>query len=366
MMLRGRNAQRLATLDRNNSHLRSPPTCCEFTALRGRHALSSTWRWRWRRRRRRRLSMYNGIGLATVRGSGTNGYVQKNAAFVSRARTAETKAFDRDAKDFSKEIKEPRKPNHEIIDHNRKREVELKVFRLREELEEKGVSEEQVDEQTDALRRKLLARLPPAGSGSGRAGETHSDAFAKERENAALKKALGIRGDYVGGSAFDRELQARRAVSHRLAPSPLRPGPRPPSSFSRPQLPPRAPAGGQEGGARSEARGRGGEAERNGGRCVTQPPQPQPRPRPRPHPRPLSRAQADVKSADALDEPNYASGLFDAQGRRPEVEPCKKGAYGSATGGGGAAGEEQVWGGEERVWQQDRSEDRGRSGGEGS
>ena len=33
--------------------------------------------------------MYNGIGLATVRGSGTNGYVQKNMAFVSAHRAAE-------------------------------------------------------------------------------------------------------------------------------------------------------------------------------------------------------------------------------------------------------------------------------------
>ena len=28
--------------------------------------------------------MYNGVGLSTVRGSGTNGYVQKNRAHVFR------------------------------------------------------------------------------------------------------------------------------------------------------------------------------------------------------------------------------------------------------------------------------------------
>ena len=31
--------------------------------------------------------MYNGIGLATARGSGTNGYVQKNLAFIKMGKT---------------------------------------------------------------------------------------------------------------------------------------------------------------------------------------------------------------------------------------------------------------------------------------
>ena len=33
--------------------------------------------------------MYNGIGLATVRGSGTNGYVQRNTAHISKGRQEE-------------------------------------------------------------------------------------------------------------------------------------------------------------------------------------------------------------------------------------------------------------------------------------
>ena len=38
--------------------------------------------------------MYNGIGLTSVRGSGTNGYVQRNMAHVSRDRTARAKAVN--------------------------------------------------------------------------------------------------------------------------------------------------------------------------------------------------------------------------------------------------------------------------------
>ena len=38
--------------------------------------------------------MYNGIGLTSVRGSGTNGYVQRNMAHVSREQTARRKSMD--------------------------------------------------------------------------------------------------------------------------------------------------------------------------------------------------------------------------------------------------------------------------------
>lgn len=156
--------------------------------------------------------MYNGIGLTSVRGSGTNGYVQKNMAHVSRNRTARAKSADA-APSRDHELKAPRQANKEIVDHNRKREVEVKALQLRETLEEQGLDEDVIESKVDALRSSLLAKLPPAGSAAsaagGRAGETHSDAAAKAAENAALKNALGIKSDYVGGTAFDRELQAQ-------------------------------------------------------------------------------------------------------------------------------------------------------------
>jgi len=157
--------------------------------------------------------MYNGIGLATVRGSGTNGYVTKNMSHVSRSRIAERKETNKPS-DFA--MKEPRAPNLEIIEHNRKREVELKVMRLRDNLEEEGVVPSVIEEKVAALRTSLLAKLPPpsaggaGGAGAARPGETHSDAANKQSENEALKSALGIGNGYVGGSAFDRELQERQ------------------------------------------------------------------------------------------------------------------------------------------------------------
>ena len=104
--------------------------------------------------------MYNGIGLATVRGSGTNGYVQKNMAFVSAHRAAERRGNAKPKE--RREVAEPKGPNAEIVAHNRKRAVEVKVFRLREALEAQDVPEAQVDEKCDALRARLLRELDEA------------------------------------------------------------------------------------------------------------------------------------------------------------------------------------------------------------
>lgn len=156
--------------------------------------------------------MYNGIGLATVRGSGTNGYVTRNMSHVSKTRIAERKDAGRPV-DFT--MKEPRAPNLDILEHNMKREVELKVMRLQLALEEEGLAPDKIQEKTDTLRKSLLAKLPSPSQrvqqeGTARSGETHSDAAAKLSENKALKEALGIKSDYVSGSAFDREAQERQ------------------------------------------------------------------------------------------------------------------------------------------------------------
>lgn len=64
--------------------------------------------------------MYNGIGLTTARGSGTNGYVQRNMAFVK----------DRPRQQYNTERTQPvqKKPNEEILEHERKRQLEVKVL----------------------------------------------------------------------------------------------------------------------------------------------------------------------------------------------------------------------------------------------
>ena len=45
--------------------------------------------------------MYNGIGLSTVRGSGTNGYVQRNTAHISKGRAEEKFKTEEDIRSCS-------------------------------------------------------------------------------------------------------------------------------------------------------------------------------------------------------------------------------------------------------------------------
>jgi len=59
--------------------------------------------------------MYNGIGLTTPRGSGTNGYVQKNASFFQQIKPKIN---------YKDPVAPPpiqRTPNREIIEHEKKK-----------------------------------------------------------------------------------------------------------------------------------------------------------------------------------------------------------------------------------------------------
>ncbi len=79
--------------------------------------------------------MYNGIGILTPRGTGSSGYVQTNKFNLRgppQRKTEDLKAaHDRTGN---------RKPDQGILDHNRKREIELKVVQMADALEEQGLA----------------------------------------------------------------------------------------------------------------------------------------------------------------------------------------------------------------------------------
>lgn len=92
---------------------------------------------------------YNGIGLSTARGSGTNGYITKNSAYLQIREGPPGGAYGGGGArgpggrytDFGDDIKGPpahRAPDQGILEHERKRRVEVKCAELRDELEEKG------------------------------------------------------------------------------------------------------------------------------------------------------------------------------------------------------------------------------------
>lgn len=77
--------------------------------------------------------MYNGIGILTPRGSGTSGHVQSNK-FNLRRPPGGPQRSDAEAQPATAD----RKPNQDILAHNKKREIELKLLELADTLEEKG------------------------------------------------------------------------------------------------------------------------------------------------------------------------------------------------------------------------------------
>lgn len=81
--------------------------------------------------------MYNGIGLQTPRGSGTNGHVQRNWALV-RPSNKEKLTYHSEEQLAALDVASNRQPNRDILDHERKRKIELKCVELQEILEEKG------------------------------------------------------------------------------------------------------------------------------------------------------------------------------------------------------------------------------------
>ncbi|KAJ2162287.1 RNA-splicing factor [Coemansia sp. RSA 552] len=151
--------------------------------------------------------MYNGIGLTTPRGSGTSGHVVKNASALRpglQNAHKQRERYSRDAVPKSKPL------DRGILDHERKRQVEVRCLELQDELEAQGVDADEVESRLDELRARLLKDIDRAGLDSSRKikpHETQRIAEAKAQENRVMAAALRVDEDYAEGAAFDRELQ---------------------------------------------------------------------------------------------------------------------------------------------------------------
>lgn len=77
--------------------------------------------------------MSSNVGLTTPRGSGTSGYVQRNLAHLRPRDQGKPYSTDLDSLKHRQ-----RQPDKEILEHDRKREVEVKIFELRDRLEDEG------------------------------------------------------------------------------------------------------------------------------------------------------------------------------------------------------------------------------------
>ncbi|KAJ9301337.1 hypothetical protein DTO271G3_1472 [Paecilomyces variotii] len=191
--------------------------------------------------------MSSNVGLSTPRGSGTSGYVQRNSAFLKPRDSGYGAPYPPVSGSNGPSFKQ-RKPDQQILDHDRKRAIEVKVLEERERLEEenerieeelkkskgkkksdddeknkKVLSEEEIDERCEELRKRLLRELEEEGSTDdlrsrrrpGRDGparerkqfksyQVHEQAEAKIQESERLRRALGIRDDWESAETDGR------------------------------------------------------------------------------------------------------------------------------------------------------------------
>lgn len=136
--------------------------------------------------------MYNGIGLKTPRGSGTNGYVSRNLSFVK----SNTYISGSNRKPSDSTVAKPvaKKPSRSVLIHNERRQVEIQLLSLRDELEEKCVKVDEVEKIISAKRSQLYAEVE---------AKLDKDLkVEKEKEMEKVTNAFGISKDYKEGDAF--------------------------------------------------------------------------------------------------------------------------------------------------------------------
>ena len=171
--------------------------------------------------------MYNGIGLTTARGSGTSGYVQSNKFHRQQSRLKREQFEDlkkiHQGHKGGKEGISKREGNADILEHNKKRKIEVRLVEFRDALEEEGkLSENEIESKVKDERERLLRKMKQEdeeheqrrGFKRNRDMEneenTHEIAERQRQKMANLRTAVGISRDddeKREGEAFDRELQ---------------------------------------------------------------------------------------------------------------------------------------------------------------
>ncbi|KAL0491406.1 pre-mRNA-splicing factor [Acrasis kona] len=102
--------------------------------------------------------MYNGIGLNTARGSGTNGYVSRNMAYINPNKTTGQRSSSGLFPDVNKA--KLKKANPHILEHERNRKIEAAVFELKFEMEETGkYTAEDIEKALQKCREEKTAEL---------------------------------------------------------------------------------------------------------------------------------------------------------------------------------------------------------------
>uniref|UniRef100_A0A914DVX0 CWF21 domain-containing protein n=1 Tax=Acrobeloides nanus TaxID=290746 RepID=A0A914DVX0_9BILA len=149
--------------------------------------------------------MYNGIGLQTARGSGTNGYVQAN---LSNLLFSKNKVQYNTEADIAKaEAEVNRKPNVELLDHEYKRRIEIRCAEFEDLMEDKGFSPEEITAKVDEYRKLLLSEYEAGKMDLDHeldTRNTHSRAKVAKDGRDRFRKAFGIDEKFVDGSSLEK------------------------------------------------------------------------------------------------------------------------------------------------------------------
>ncbi len=153
--------------------------------------------------------MYNGIGLATPRGSATSGHVTKNLSHVSkqvwRDKLNQTGRGDGDRADGDLPVA---KISKDIMDHNRKRAIESQLVELQEEMLELGYTDEEIQEKLDSKRSQLEKQAMPSTKSSS-STDSHTISTMKTIGNANMRDALGLSKTRVDEMPTKKQDQSR-------------------------------------------------------------------------------------------------------------------------------------------------------------
>ncbi|PVU99291.1 hypothetical protein BB559_000849 [Furculomyces boomerangus] len=155
--------------------------------------------------------MYNGIGLRTTRGTGTSGYVVKNLSQLKPKKSVPSSNFNK-TQEFSEVAGSGslgRRVDEGILEHDRKRQIEVKCLELSDKLEDEGLDSGEIEKRVDAYREKLLLELSSGKTNESsnlKQYETHKQLDLKKKQLEKLKNAFKMPEDYVEGMSFDKDL----------------------------------------------------------------------------------------------------------------------------------------------------------------
>ena len=151
--------------------------------------------------------MFGGVGLPSAKGTGTNGYVERNFGYLPKDyKPGSYGEFIRQMKANPAPMK--RKINDEIILHEEKHKIEVELYDLKEKYEnEKKYTEDEIKDKINSERKRLYHLLERRETDFMDKNETHQKGKLKDAQMKIIRDALKIKKEYNLGEGFEFTLQ---------------------------------------------------------------------------------------------------------------------------------------------------------------